>query len=655
LKNDMDERKHREEQLRSFLSEARQKQSETQSLLDEYRSILECETFEEAARRVFHACCKATGAVSGYVALRKPDSDENEVLFLEAGGMSCSVNPELPMPIRGLRAEAYEKAAVVYENDFMQSKWLQFMPPGHVEMRNVMFIPLIVSGKVIGVIGLANKPTDFTEDDARITAPFGDTAAVSLRRAKDKEALRKSEEKYRQLAESTDAILWEFDILADRWTYVSPQAEKILGFAPEEWTNLQFWRDHLHPEDRDWASKYCAECTERGESHVFEYRFLNKDGGITWLRDVISVEMQDSRPVKLRGFMIDITDRKKVEDDLHESKRKFQASEEKYRILVNNTPDFIFSLDRESRYTAVNQSVCRSLGLEAHEIIGKNQRELGFPETLILEWDKLHHKVFNTGQVVETETTTPMPDGTTRTYEVVMMPIFDEKGIATGIRVMSRDISYRKKMEEEIFKADKLESIGMLAGGIAHDFNNYLATLLGSISLAKLYKNDPKKIIEKLDIIEKASLRAKDLSNQLFAFATGGAPVKKKVYLNSSIVDNVKFALSGSNIRCNFFIEQGLHMVEIDEGQFNQVLNNILINAVQAMPEGGIIKIAAENVTVETEKNDYVMPLPEGTYVKISITDEGIGIPEKYLLKIFDPFLQQNIKEAAWGLQLPIP
>lgn len=189
---DITERKHKEEQLQHVLEDLKQRQKEMEALHDAFRAVLECETFEEAARRIFDSCCQVTGAVSGYVALLSPDGAENEVLFLEAGGLPCDVNPELPMPIRGLRAEAYKKGAVVYENNFMPSKWARFMPAGHVELRNVMFVPLSIDHKVVGVIGLANKPADFTADHARLATPFGDIAAVALRRMRDKEALKEA-------------------------------------------------------------------------------------------------------------------------------------------------------------------------------------------------------------------------------------------------------------------------------------------------------------------------------------------------------------------------------------------------------------------------------------------------------------------------------
>lgn len=151
-----------------------------QAVIGAARAVLGGVSFEESARAIFDYCREMTGATSGYVALLSEDGHENEVLFLEAGGVPCTVDPELPMPIRGLRAEAYEQHAAVYDNDFMNSEWFEYLPQGHMAMRNVLFAPLNIAGSTVGLIGLANKPTDFTDDDAEIAAVFGELAAVAL-------------------------------------------------------------------------------------------------------------------------------------------------------------------------------------------------------------------------------------------------------------------------------------------------------------------------------------------------------------------------------------------------------------------------------------------------------------------------------------------
>jgi signal transduction histidine kinase/ActR/RegA family two-component response regulator len=215
------------------------------------------------------------------------------------------------------------------------------------------------------------------------------------------------------------------------------------------------------------------------------------------------------------------------------------------------------------------------------------------------------------------------------------------------LTVILRDTSERKKMEEELIKTSKLESLGILAGGIAHDFNNILTALLGNVSIAKTSVNPEDSLFKRLTEAEKACLRAKDLTQQLLTFSKGGTPIKKTVSLGELLKESADFALRGSNVRCEFSIAEDLWPVEIDEGQINQVINNLIINADQAMPEGGTIEIHAENTLLEAQDG---LLLPEGKYVKISIKDQGVGIPREYLIKIFDPYFTTKYKGSGLGL-----
>jgi len=160
------------------------------AIIQSARVILDKKNFKEAAKAIFDFCRELTGAQAGYVALLSDDGEENEVLFLEAGGLPCSVDPALPMPIRGLRALSYQSHQTVYENDFMNTSWLDFLPPGHVAMRNVMFAPLNLDGKTVGIMGLANKNSDFTDEDANIATVFGELAAIALENSRSIEVLK---------------------------------------------------------------------------------------------------------------------------------------------------------------------------------------------------------------------------------------------------------------------------------------------------------------------------------------------------------------------------------------------------------------------------------------------------------------------------------
>lgn len=153
---------------------------ELTALLEASRAVLRQSCFKTSAKAIFDVACRLTGARSGYVALLSSTGEENEVLFLEAGGMPCTVDPSLPMPIRGLRAEAYHENKVVWDNDFANSKWWDFLPSGHVHLANVLFSPLVVEGKTLGIMGLANKDGDFTERDGRLAGLLGEFCAVAL-------------------------------------------------------------------------------------------------------------------------------------------------------------------------------------------------------------------------------------------------------------------------------------------------------------------------------------------------------------------------------------------------------------------------------------------------------------------------------------------
>ncbi|NTV13841.1 MAG: PAS domain S-box protein [Desulfobulbaceae bacterium] len=212
-----------------------------------------------------------------------------------------------------------------------------------------------------------------------------------------------------------------------------------------------------------------------------------------------------------------------------------------------------------------------------------------------------------------------------------------------------RDITARKKTEEELQKVQKLESLGILAGGIAHDFNNLLTGILGNIDLALRRLGPDEKVQGWLNNAIKASRRAQELTQQLLTFAKGGAPVKQPVQIRELLDDSIRFILSGSMVKYQAEIPADIWLVEADKGQISQVVQNITLNACQAMPEGGTMKIRAENVVIS---DGEVMPLPGGKYVKISFADEGQGIEAKHLARIFDPYF--TTKQTGTGLGLTI-
>lgn len=231
--------------------------------------------------------------------------------------------------------------------------------------------------------------------------------------------------------------------------------------------------------------------------------------------------------------------------------------------------------------------------------------------------------------------------------ECTIVPLYNEINVCFAFLWVMNDITERKKLEIDALRTQKLESLGILAGGIAHDFNNLLTAIVGCVSALKLYTDPQDDTYQMLEHAEKAALRAKDLTQQLLTFSKGGEPIRKIVSTKEIINNSAGFSLRGSKAKGNFIIPDDIWHIYADEGQISQVINNLVINASQAMPDGGVITIKCENITINSNEE---RSLTEGDYVKIVIEDQGIGIPEENLKKIFDPYF--TTKPGGNGLGL---
>ncbi len=247
---------------------------------------------------------------------------------------------------------------------------------------------------------------------------------------------------------------------------------------------------------------------------------------------------------------------------------------------------------------------------------------------------------FNTQMVLTSR------EGTERLIEASAAPIRNREERKLGNVIVLRDVTERSRAEEEYQKAEKLESLGLAAGGIAHDFNNLLTAIIGNLSLAAQTTTD--KTRDRIEASKKASLRAQDLAQQLLTFAKGGAPIKKTASMRQLLLDTVGFSLSGTNIRSDLRVDEDLWPVDVDAGQISQVIGNLAVNAVQAMPTGGTLHVTGFNTTFELGASPP--PLGPGRYVCIHVRDEGTGISEEAQKKIFDPYFTTKPKGSGLGL-----
>ena len=238
-------------------------------------------------------------------------------------------------------------------------------------------------------------------------------------------------------------------------------------------------------------------------------------------------------------------------------------------------------------------------------------------------------------------------DGYERMISEIGAPIRDENNRVIGVVLVFSDITERLKVEDELLKGKKLESVGILAGGIAHDFNNILTAIMGNVSLAKNYIDPDHKAYRRLEEADRATVRAKDLTHKLLTFSKGGAPVKKAASIEELIHESSGFILSGSSVKSMFSFADDLWPVDIDTGQISQVIQNLCLNASQAMPDGGLIRVRGEN---EIVPEDSPLPLAPGKYIKVSFRDNGVGISQKNIARIFDPYFTTKQKGSGLGL-----
>jgi len=254
--------------------------------------------------------------------------------------------------------------------------------------------------------------------------------------------------------------------------------------------------------------------------------------------------------------------------------------------------------------------------------------------------------ISNELRIGSVETEENLPSGDVGYLETTIIGMIRQQRLH-AIWLLQRDISEQHRMRESAVKVQKLESLGLLAGGIAHDFNNILTAVMGNINLAKTYATPGDKVYERLLEAMRATRVAESLTQQLLTFSKGGAPVKKVRSIVSLLKECAGFSLPGSNVRLEFTIQQDLWPVEVDEGQISQVMNNLVINAGQAMPDGGLVRITAENIVVGPE---HGLPLTHGRYAKISVADSGMGIPPEHIQRIFDPYFTTKRKGSGLGL-----
>ena len=395
------------------------------------------------------------------------------------------------------------------------------------------------------------------------------------------------------------------------------------------------------PEYREMMNRAMADLISGKSEYDINFRIKRvSDAEIRYIHSVAEYNCEDNT---VFGVIRDITENVVARNALIEEKERLD-------VTLHSIGDGVITTDREGRI--------RELNPVAEELTGwsiEDARGRPLPEVfrIIDEYSKRPRKnpaeiVFETGKIVELANHTVLinHDGKELIISDSGAPIRDRYGEIIGIILVFRDTTEKQILQNRLQRAERLESLGVLAGGIAHDFNNLLTGIYGYLEMAKSISTEDA-VIEYLNSAFQVYKRTIDLTKQLLTFSKGSLPERNIEDLTTLIQNSVKFSLSGSLVSCRMDLEEGLHSCNLDKNQIGQVMDNLLINAQQAMPGGGTIRIEAENIYLEAQA---VQELPEGHYVRVSVSDSGSGIPTDILPRIFDPFF--TTKELGNGLGL---
>lgn len=536
-------------------------------------------------------------------------------------------------------------------------------------------VPVCHDGTVIAALNVASRSLEgFSANTRRAVESIATQIGAILARIEAETAVREGQQNLQNLFNALDDFLFILDFDGNI-LHTNPVVQARLGYSAEELSRMHVLDVHP-PHRRNEAARVVGEMIV-GTTDSCLIPLVTKDGSAIRVETKVVVGRWDNHEV-IFGVSRDITERwlaeeqlKKTQAELEERVRERTAalqkanewleaeiqergraqealkqSEERFRELADSLPETVFECDGAGNLTYVNRTALEVFGYTRDEVeSGFNVFQALAPEDRAKAREGMRARL--EGRPFENHEYAALRKNGTRFPAMIhSSPIIQDNGFV-GLRGLLIDVSERKMFETEILKTQKIESLGVLAGGLAHDYNNLLMAILGNINMAQIYAEGDSRIQKRLNDAERATMRAADLTKQLLTFSKGGAPVKKVMALGDLIRESVRFALSGSSVKCEYEITDDLWPVEVDPGQIGQVLNNLVLNAVQAMPMGGVVRICGENFVAGTGG-----PVPHSEYVKISVQDEGEGIPDELLQKIFDPYF--STKENGRGLGLAV-
>jgi signal transduction histidine kinase/CheY-like chemotaxis protein len=462
-----------------------------------------------------------------------------------------------------------------------------------------------------------------------------------------------SEAQLRQIMARADCLLWQARVVETgprvpdlAWTLFIPQSvlyRQLFGRDPVGHPLLD-WRELDVPEMEAMHVRGASAMRSGAPGYEQEFRATTREGRTYWLHEQVSIAAAGPHEWMLVGVITDISARREAEAAL-------AAEKERLAVTLSTMSEAVITTDTRGVVQYANRAAVDYLQSDQAALVNQPLADL-----CTLQDERTAQVIdLPVAQALQEPGLVNLPPhtslvsrfGTRRLVEGGCATIHGSDGSVAGTVFVFRDVTERERLELEVARSSKLESLGVLAGGIAHDFNNILTAIMGNLALALLDAGEEAKVEQCLREAEQATMRARDLTQQLLTFAKGGDPVRGTVLLPEILREVAQFALHGSRARCEFDLPADLWPADADRGQVGQVVQNLVINAAQAMPEGGIVRIRAENRTIPPRGHPVLVG---GSYVRITVADTGTGIRQEHLAKIFDPYFTTKQQGSGLGL-----